>query len=397
MMNKFLGAKPAIDSSKGMSTEEVITKSTSLQSAETQDIMLRETTMTRLLFRPMIVTNPSDPQASVRGTFVFQKKGKNDEWADLDGPALSKLHKGEGTALEIKSEELRKLHKGISALYALYSSHGIVPGVHIYVEANKKLQAVANLSDEELDAIVEADKTIGIDALCRLLRWAGKLADVDLILKDLEKIEVESLQNLSSLVGISLLKQALVVWQGNSQNPDEEFWQKEFTTRSFLLEQLYSFPIVVVKGKAYVGGKSIFNTGGNVVDFLGKNKLTHNAALVEIKTPMTPLLGKKYREGLFNISTELSGSVLQVLDYRKSFIQELAALVADSGVAFDACEPPCRVIIGNTSELDSKDKRKSFELFRRQVIGVDICTYDEVFARTEQLLKVLEPPSCGQQ
>ena len=39
------------------------------------------------------------------------------------------------------------------------------------------------------------------------------------------------------------------------------------------------------------------------------------------------------------------------------------------------------MVIGDTSELDNKDKRISFELFRRSLHNIDIITYDELLER----------------
>ncbi|WP_331457100.1 hypothetical protein [Bacillus sp. LK2] len=39
-----------------------------------EDIVLRENTSTRFLFRPKLVNNIHDENAAVRGNFIFQKK-----------------------------------------------------------------------------------------------------------------------------------------------------------------------------------------------------------------------------------------------------------------------------------------------------------------------------------
>ena len=128
------------------------------------------------------------------------------------------------------------------------------------------------------------------------------------------------------------------------------------------MEQLFAYPIVIVSGKAYVGRKRFDNTGGSLVDYLAKNKSTHNAVIVEIKTPCTSLLSEEYRPGVFNLSKDLVGAVMQVLNYRKRLCQKLDSLNADSDDFVESCEPPCIVIIGNAkSELTTKNK--SFELF----------------------------------
>ena len=70
--------------------------STSQNSATSQDLVLREGPKVRLVFRPEIVTNPGSPEASVKGTFVYQKKRAADSWQDVDKVSLMKLSDGGG-------------------------------------------------------------------------------------------------------------------------------------------------------------------------------------------------------------------------------------------------------------------------------------------------------------
>jgi hypothetical protein len=72
--------------------------------------VLRETDTTRLIFRPLIIENPHDSNASVRGAFVFQRKTSSSTWEDIDVPPLTRLKQDEAVKLELKSEELLKLH-----------------------------------------------------------------------------------------------------------------------------------------------------------------------------------------------------------------------------------------------------------------------------------------------
>ena len=39
------------------------------------------------------------------------------------------------------------------------------------------------------------------------------------------------------------------------------------------------------------------------------------------------------------------------------------------------------LVIGNTNQLDSVSKRNSFELFRRNVVNLEIITFDELYER----------------
>ena len=158
-------------------------------------------------------------------------------------------------------------------------------------------------------------------------------------------------------------------------------------------EQVFSWPTTIVKGKAYIGGKSVLNVGGNIVDFLMKNRLTQNAALIEIKAPVTPMVGSEYRNGVYNLSSDLSGAVMQILHYKHSLQEQYLALTRGQTDLFDSFNPQCAMLIGNAKQqLNHQDKMKSFELFRHQLQGVIIITYDELFAKTEQLIMLLEAP-----
>jgi hypothetical protein len=202
----------------------------------------------------------------------------------------------------------------------------------------------------------------------------------------------DALRKLNVAVGLQSLKAALKVWNENTSCADEEFWQKSLSEHSFVLEQVFSWPTTVVKGKAYIGGKSVFNVGGNIVDFLMKNRLTQNAALIEIKTPVTPLVGPEYRSGVYNPSSDLSGAVMQILNYKHSLQEQYQTLTRGQVNLFESFNPHCAVLVGNAQQLDHQDKRKSFELYRHQFPGVIIITYDELFAKTNQLRMLLESP-----
>lgn len=176
-------------------------------------------------------------------------------------------------------------------------------------------------------------------------------------------------------------------------NPDEEFWQQSLTEHSFVLEQAFSWPTSIVKGKAYIGGKSVFNRDGNIVDFLMKNRLTQSAALIEIKTPIAPLLSSKYR-GTYNISSELSGSIMQTLNYKHSLQEDFLSLTHGQQNLFESLNPQCAVIIGNSdTELETQKKTKAFELYRHQFPGLSVITFDELFDKTRKLIALLEGPS----
>jgi hypothetical protein len=149
--------------------------------------------------------------------------------------------------------------------------------------------------------------------------------------------------------------------------------------------------VVVIGQKAYVGGKRITNTGGNVVDFLAAVESTDAVVLIEIKTPSTRLLGGEYRSGTYPLSGDLMGAVAQALAYRQSLMRDYNSVVAGSARRLTLGEPRCLVVAGNTQrELSSAAMRESFELQRERLQGVAVVTYDELFRRLARFVGLLE-------
>jgi hypothetical protein len=176
------------------------------------------------------------------------------------------------------------------------------------------------------------------------------------------------------------------VWDINKTNNDEDFWHFQLQLHAFAFTQLFSVPVTLIKGKAYVGGQGIDRRDARFVDFLFSGGSASEAILVEIKTPVTPLIQKRpYRGNVYAPSRELTGGVVQVADYRRSLVRDLGTLIRDTKYNLAAFNPKAVVIIGNSSELDTEKKRRSFELFRSNLSNAEIVTFDELFLKIERL------------
>lgn len=176
-------------------------------------------------------------------------------------------------------------------------------------------------------------------------------------------------------------------WHANKDNNKEEFWQVIFNENPYILSQVFSVPVVFLKDRAYVGGMNIDGAEAKFVDFLFANQSSNDAMLVEIKTPETQMFAKtKYRNGVYNPTKELSGSIIQVLNYRRELAKNYQNITSDSGKKLEVFNPKCVVIIGNAEkELNTDDKRTSFELYRTSMKDVEIVTFDELFRKAETL------------
>jgi len=127
------------------------------------------------------------------------------------------------------------------------------------------------------------------------------------------------------------------------------------------------------------------------VDFIYQNKVTSNVILVEIKTPVTHIIGKKYRDNAFSISEDCSGSINQLVNYKDELLKNFYTLRNQDEEDYRVFSPKCLLIVGciETENLSPKEL-KSFELFRHELRNIDIITYDELFEKIDLLIKILE-------
>lgn len=188
----------------------------------------------------------------------------------------------------------------------------------------------------------------------------------------------------------------LTLWQAHQGNSDEEFWQNNIAEHSYVLSQAFSAPIVFVGERAYVGGTNVDGTDSRFVDFLFSSETSKDALLIELKTPATKLLGSKYR-GVYRPSGELSGAIVQILDYRRQLGHDLDSINRNSQKDLRFFNPRCLVIVGNRdAELKDEKKRRSFEVFRSGLREVEILTFDEMFRKVSalaRLFNLVEKPS----
>lgn len=164
---------------------------------------------------------------------------------------------------------------------------------------------------------------------------------------------------------------------------NEKQWQDFFEKNAWVLSHLFPYEVILRKREAFVGGKTIENDEGRIVDFLFTNGFTDNFALIEIKTHKKELLKKvPYRKpSTFCMSDDLSGGIAQCLDQKDTYVK-------DFGNKYPTFDPKCILIVGRKDNLNSNQKN-CFELLRANQTTVDIVTFDELFKKLQGLLKVI--------
>jgi hypothetical protein len=365
--------------------------STLSKTADCSPIVLREKGTVRLVFVPALVDNEKNAQACVRGTFVYQRKKPGGDWQPITEYSLGSLKAGEGYQLELHSEELLTLLRNLRDLYVLYRQEGIPKGRNKFVKIEAGLARLFELGEPDLRLFFESHSENATAILSRLLKWLAASPEAVLRFSNLSPSELPSL---TALLGLSSIKAALQFWADNLTNKDEEFWQQALAERAYILSQAYAYPIVVIKGKAYVGGKQFDDKGGKLADFLLAVESTSALLIVEVKTPKTRLLGAEYRQGVYPLSPDLTGAITQALSYQRSLGLDFYHLSANSEGKMLLGHPRCLVIAGNSeSEFENDKMRECFELQRERLQGVSVITYDELFSKLRRFVEIVERPN----
>jgi len=367
---------------------------TSPDSAVVEPIVLRSGKTTRLVFRPQIVKNKQDENKPVKGDLLWQRrspKEQGQEWVDESQVKLSTMTAGSGLKLELNTDEIYLLTQVVRGLYGVFWQNGKrLPRSGDEFELADYAQAAKTL--DSLEDVARIMEGTGQEGFVFLLKWLASRDNSVKVLETLGRLSLTDLAEINSVAGIGMLKQALSIWETNKSNAREDFWQETLTEYSFVLSQVFSTPVVIFGSKAYVGGKSLENTGGKEPDFLLKNEITSHVMIVEIKTPQTPLLfDSPYRPpDVYAASRDVCGAVGQIGRYRDEFLENYSKLYRKSAEKFLLADPRCLVVVGNSVCLDTDAKRDSFEYFRRGLRGTEIITFDELFRKVQVLLDLLE-------
>ena len=365
---------------------------TSASSAEGEPIVLRQTDQRRLVFKPTLVDNPGQPAAVVRGAFVYQRKRKAEDWEDHSKISLTQLRAGDWIRLELTASEVLLLLRNLSAIVREVRKSGLPKKRITFIRLDADADAEDAIQKLDVGRLFRLIGTSGFDLVQDLFDWVVSDANADRALAALSRLSSVGLNQLGAVSQQAALISAAEEWEALLQASNEEQWQVSLQKHAAALSLVLSHPLVLVQGKAYVGGKSIDNAGGNLADFLAKNPVTGNVAIIEIKTPSLRLLGPEYRTGgIFPLSPGLSGAIGQVLTYRHSLLSEYHTLVKDE---FEVFRPEVIIIGGNAgAELDTREKRRSFELGRGELKDVRVVTFDELVHRAKGLAGMLSGAS----
>lgn len=375
--------------------------SRSAMTADATPVVLSSTERFRFRFMPMLVDNQNNPEQSVRGKLLLERKSKNEKYFPTDSVApcekvtRGSAKNGDWVEIELHSEETYNLFMGLKKLYDLSGCmNGIPFGSARFAQIDSSFSSFLEVIQNDPSAARMIGEPQNFELIKILLQLITQTSSHESLKNSLSSLANENLQALTTSASLEGLKRVEALMRENLDNGKEEFWQqKVFNENQWVLAQIFSCPCTIYAQKAFVGGKSLDNKGGNVCDFIYRNKMTQNVALIEIKTPCTEIVGKPYRE-TYSMSLDMSGAVNQVLNYRDELQKNFSTLTRDLEEAdtVRAFSPKCVVVIGKISTLNAK-QQKAFELYRSSFNNLTIIIFDELHQKICDLMSVFKEDS----
>ena len=349
-------------------------RGTSAKSSEIAAVVLRETESTRLVLRATIVENENNPDAGVKITLAHQRKAPITPWVDVPTKRLSSLKIGEEAKLRLDSSTTLELFHRLEDLYAIKSAEGVRSG---------EISLVVGREDE----IIKTDESRA--KIINNLLAQGFSTEI----WDALAVENPSLATRLSYARIHTERETVLQeFETNlNQTLGEEYWQTFFQRNTWIFGYGLNYQILKsITPQANVGGADIRSQGAQITDFLGstgaKVKFT---VLVEIKRPDTSLFeNTHHRPSVPMLGKNLIGGVAQLQNNCKiwevegSQTQQNREHLPDT----DTIQPKGILVIGQLNSSDDLSKRRTFELFRRNMSNPEIITFDELFERARFIL-----------
>jgi Domain of unknown function (DUF4263) len=352
----------------------ITTRSVARHVSETDEIVLSSTPRTRTPFRPRI------HRGGIRGHIIRQKIGSDGTWKDVNEVNFNQLAADCGVSIELSTEALARLCERVAQLNLLHG-RSLEPGERAYVVGPADETIVVN--DRNKSAVIQALLEQGqSETFWQALsksdpHLAGSLAAA--------RIQFERQQ------GIAEFEMAM-----SSYASVEDYWQKFFESRPWILQSAFAAPVFMLNGETYLGGKHPMGRqgkGGVATDFLFADESTKSFAVVEIKTPDANLTGSVYRgedgTGLDNeihcIHPELTGAVVQIRNQITVAVEDFqAVLQRDYHGKINRVHPSGVLVAGSTSSLTRRE-RDSFNHFRHGLHNLIVITFDELLLRLKLL------------
>jgi len=187
----------------------------------------------------------------------------------------------------------------------------------------------------------------------------------------------------------------------------ERVWQDFFEENKWVFGVGLATPFLTSwnneKLEQVVAGYSVLGKGKRADGLLRTAEAVSSVVFAEIKTHRTPLLRLDRRSGCWSPSTDLSDAIAQVQGTVSRMISDVEVRIqAQDAAGYDIpndfsylVRPKSFLVVGQLSEIVSpsggvhRDKFRSFELYRRNLMEPEIVTFDALLERAERIVELL--------
>lgn len=339
---------------------------TSRNTSDVADVVLSTTTggERRKVIRSRLVDqNPRGHEKSVEIAIVAQRRGKGDEWTDLEGDGLNNMKAGEAKKISLDTTETYDLLKHLGNLYEVGADH---------IGSGKVVLEVSDI-----------DRVLGDDAgrlqvITKLL--AGDHGDE--MWAELASAYPQLAERLSADFILRKRREALTEFEANiGGDRDENYWQ------SFLTENRWIFGtanVEIIQERRITTHHTTdipFEVDGRFVD------------LVELKRPDFSFWAVKqngqrwlYRDKYLIPHGELRGAISQI----SAYILEAEKRVNDIAYRDDLggvvpLKPRGMVVHGRSDDW-GEDEWKAYRLLNDELHGIQVITFDILLDRAKRAL-----------
>jgi len=240
-----------------------------------------------------------------------------------------------------------------------------------------------SLVSQDESEIVSALRGRGSDSVVNIIKQLSTSSDILLTQKDINSL-------LKRREKLAEFKQSLT-----SHSSDESWWQDFFEENKWIFGYGLNYEILrQQQPQPTYGGVKIDGTGGqrgdNLMSTTGDLNFT---VLVEIKTPATLLLQgtQEIRNGAWSLSKNLTDALSQIQaniqTWEKQGSEQPENRDKLDKLSVFTVKPKGIIVIGSLSQLIDRNKRETFQRFRKSIHGIDIITYDELFERAKFIVE----------
>lgn len=196
-------------------------------------------------------------------------------------------------------------------------------------------------------------------------------------------------------------KDALNEYQGMYGDPDnfnELHWQRFFERNEWIFGYGLRYKYLsILQREAHLSHTDLNGSNDVIADFLMSD--ARFTKIVELKTPQANLfVNRQNRADSWRLSSELTDAVSQILAQKANWeIESQRDNYTASGelISERTHDAECILIIGNLGSIEGNErekaiKRKTFELYRRNLKNIDIICYDELLERARFIVRSAE-------